>query len=140
MSWRQQKHECLYFHYWDFLTKFWCNNWRCRKTLPMFKNSKNSCFETPNFLHCHFYLTKGLCFFTNFSSLSLFQECLMKKKGLKQSVVKAMNNFTCSVFCWPNSTYLWHFFHSFLDRNVLFWKEMFYSLDKLKPNTYKTKN
>ena len=26
MSWRQ--HQCLCFHYWDFLTNFWCNNWR----------------------------------------------------------------------------------------------------------------
>ena len=25
LSWRQQKHQC--FHYWDFLTNFWCNNW-----------------------------------------------------------------------------------------------------------------
>ena len=28
MSWRQQKHHCLRFHYWDFLTNIWCNNWR----------------------------------------------------------------------------------------------------------------
>ena len=28
MSWRQQKHQCLCFHYWDFLTNFWRNNWR----------------------------------------------------------------------------------------------------------------
>ena len=27
LSWRQQKHQCLCFHYWDFLTKFWHNNW-----------------------------------------------------------------------------------------------------------------
>ena len=44
----------------------------------------------------------------------------MKKKGLKQSVVKAMNNFTCSVCCWPNLTNLWHFFHTFLERNISF--------------------
>ena len=28
LSWRQQKHQCLCFHYWDFLTNFWRNNWR----------------------------------------------------------------------------------------------------------------
>ena len=28
MSWRQQKHQCLCFHYWDDLTNFWRNNWR----------------------------------------------------------------------------------------------------------------
>ena len=28
LSWRQQKHQCLCFHYWDFLTNFWHNNWR----------------------------------------------------------------------------------------------------------------
>ena len=28
LSWRQQKHQCLRFHYWDFLTNFWSNNWR----------------------------------------------------------------------------------------------------------------
>mgnify|MGYP007022710994 CR=1 FL=1 len=27
-SWRQQKHQCLCFHYWDYLTNFWRNNWR----------------------------------------------------------------------------------------------------------------
>ena len=28
LSWRQQKHQCLCFHYWDFLTNFWRNNWQ----------------------------------------------------------------------------------------------------------------
>jgi hypothetical protein len=28
LSWRQQRHKCLCFHYWDFLTNFWRNNWR----------------------------------------------------------------------------------------------------------------
>ena len=28
LSWRQQKHQCLCFHYWDFLTNFWHNNWQ----------------------------------------------------------------------------------------------------------------
>ena len=28
LSWRQQKHQCLCFHYWDFLTTFWRNNWQ----------------------------------------------------------------------------------------------------------------
>ena len=28
LSWRQQKHQCLCFHYWDYLTNFWHNNWR----------------------------------------------------------------------------------------------------------------
>ena len=28
LSWRQQKHQCLCFHYWDYLTSFWWNNWR----------------------------------------------------------------------------------------------------------------
>ena len=32
----------------------------------------------------------------------LFQECLTKKKGLKEAVAKAMNNFTCSVFAGRN--------------------------------------
>ena len=27
MSWRHQKHQCLCFHYWDYLTNFWHNNW-----------------------------------------------------------------------------------------------------------------
>ena len=27
MSWRQQKHQRLCFHDWDYLTNFWCNNW-----------------------------------------------------------------------------------------------------------------
>ena len=27
MSWRQQKHLFLHFHYWDYLTNFWHNNW-----------------------------------------------------------------------------------------------------------------
>ena len=27
-SWRQQKHQCLRFHYWDYLTNFWRYNWR----------------------------------------------------------------------------------------------------------------
>ena len=26
--WRQQKHQCLCFHYWDYLTNFWQNNWQ----------------------------------------------------------------------------------------------------------------
>ena len=28
LPWRQQKHKCLCFHYWDYLTNFWRNNWR----------------------------------------------------------------------------------------------------------------
>ena len=28
LSWRQQKHQCLCFHYWHYLTNFWRNNWR----------------------------------------------------------------------------------------------------------------
>ena len=36
LPWRQQNHQCLCFHYWDFSTNFWRNNWRhvwgCRKT------------------------------------------------------------------------------------------------------------
>ena len=28
MFWRQQKHQCLCFDYWEFLTNFWRNNWR----------------------------------------------------------------------------------------------------------------
>ena len=28
LSWRRQKHQYLYFHYWDFLTNFWGNNWQ----------------------------------------------------------------------------------------------------------------
>ena len=28
LSWRQQKHQCLFFPYWDFLTNFWRNNWQ----------------------------------------------------------------------------------------------------------------
>ena len=28
LSWRQQKHQCLCFHYWDYLTDFWRINWR----------------------------------------------------------------------------------------------------------------
>ena len=28
LSWRQQEHQCLCFHYWNFLTNFWGNNWR----------------------------------------------------------------------------------------------------------------
>ena len=28
LSWRQQKHQCSCFHYWDYLTNFWRNNWR----------------------------------------------------------------------------------------------------------------
>ena len=28
LSWRQQKHHCLCFCYWDYLTNFWCNNWQ----------------------------------------------------------------------------------------------------------------
>ena len=28
LSRRQQKNQSLCFHYWDFLTNFWCNNWR----------------------------------------------------------------------------------------------------------------
>ena len=28
LSWRQQKHQCLCFPYWDYLTNFWQNNWR----------------------------------------------------------------------------------------------------------------
>ena len=28
LSRRQQKHQCLCFHYWDDLTNFWRNNWR----------------------------------------------------------------------------------------------------------------
>ena len=28
MSWRQQKHQCLCFHYWDYLTNFWRNSWQ----------------------------------------------------------------------------------------------------------------
>ena len=28
MSWRQLRHQCLCFHYWDYLTNFWHNNWR----------------------------------------------------------------------------------------------------------------
>ena len=36
------------------------------------------------------------------SSFGCSKECIMKKKGLKQSVVKAMDNFTCSVFSGRN--------------------------------------
>ena len=28
LSCRQQKHQCLCFHYWDYLTNFWRNNWQ----------------------------------------------------------------------------------------------------------------
>ena len=28
LSWKQQKHQWLCFHYWDYLANFWCNNWR----------------------------------------------------------------------------------------------------------------
>ena len=28
LSWRQQKHRCLCFHYWDYLTNFWRNDWQ----------------------------------------------------------------------------------------------------------------
>ena len=28
LCWRQQKHQWLCFHYWDYLTNFWHNNWR----------------------------------------------------------------------------------------------------------------
>ena len=28
LSWRQQKQQCLCFHYWDFLTDFCRNNWQ----------------------------------------------------------------------------------------------------------------
>ena len=28
MSWKQKKHQYLCFHYWDYLTNFWRNNWR----------------------------------------------------------------------------------------------------------------
>ena len=28
LSWRQQKNQCLCFHYWYYLTNFWRNNWR----------------------------------------------------------------------------------------------------------------
>ena len=28
LSWGQQKHHCLRFHYWDYLTNFWLDNWR----------------------------------------------------------------------------------------------------------------
>ena len=28
LSWRQKKNQCLWFHYWDYLTNFWCNNWQ----------------------------------------------------------------------------------------------------------------
>ena len=28
LSWRQQKHQCLCFHYWDYLTNFWQNIWQ----------------------------------------------------------------------------------------------------------------
>ena len=27
-SWRQQKHQCLCFHYWYYLTNFWRNKWQ----------------------------------------------------------------------------------------------------------------
>ena len=29
LSWRQQKTQCLYFHFWDYFTNFRRNNWRC---------------------------------------------------------------------------------------------------------------
>ena len=35
LSWRQQKHHCLCFHYWDYLSNIWRNNWRSRKTRLM---------------------------------------------------------------------------------------------------------
>ena len=38
LSWRQQKLQCLCFHCRDYLTNFWCNNWRCRKTLLLGQN------------------------------------------------------------------------------------------------------
>ena len=42
LSWRQHKHHlCLYFNYWDYLTNFWRNNWRSRKTLL------NFCWHNP---------------------------------------------------------------------------------------------
>ena len=28
LFWRQKKHQCLYFPYWDFLTNFWRSNWQ----------------------------------------------------------------------------------------------------------------
>ena len=28
LSWQQQKHQCLCFHCWDYLTNFWHNNWQ----------------------------------------------------------------------------------------------------------------
>ena len=27
LSWRQLRHQCSCFHYWDYLTNFWCYNW-----------------------------------------------------------------------------------------------------------------
>ena len=29
LSWRQQTHQCLCFHNWDYFTNFWQNNWQC---------------------------------------------------------------------------------------------------------------
>ena len=56
MSWRKQKHPCLCFHYWDYLTNFWRNNWsfiidvlsrKTRLKMMLEKWQKNFAFLLP---------------------------------------------------------------------------------------------
>ena len=54
LSWRQHKHQCLCFHYWEFLTNFWFDNWQSifdivERIYYLLCKSENSSFSSHTF-------------------------------------------------------------------------------------------
>ena len=67
LSWRQQKHMCFCFHYWDFFTNFWRNNWQ-----SIFDVVEILCLK---FLNCPRYFAHGKSC-VNFHKVFVFQQHL----------------------------------------------------------------
>ena len=89
LSWRLHKHHCFCFHYWDFLTNFWCNNWR-----SIFDIVERLCYCELLHSECKF-LTMSL----NFAETMLISNKFWRLLNELVNVHEIVLIFSCCIKC-----------------------------------------